>query len=228
MDLKLHVDCCCPLNSYDKSHLNTSSYCFRYFAFILGALTNASRTINFHLFEFRLHCEIQTILCLEPYLILAFLYKILVLCLWFTITSCFPFCGVCACTCEPGALCLALVLGMLHLLVPVSEAANLPGVTSLAYDSWGYVTSEQPMLFVPSSRAGIQNSLYVLTSPRIKVSKCTSGKLWYYSLLIQNIDGFSASTWSSQWESTSLKPKDLSTFNCLFILFCLVLLLAWK
>lgn len=73
--------------------------------------------------------------CLKPYLIGAFLYKILLLCLWFTITSHFLLggvCGACACTCVHVALCSALVLGMPHLTVPISEAANLPGVRSLA------------------------------------------------------------------------------------------------
>lgn len=109
IDLKLHQDCCCPLNSYYKSHLNASSYCFHCFAFILGALTNASCTINFHVFEFRLHCEIQTVLCVEPYLILAFLYKILLLCLWFTITSCFLF-----------VVCVHARVCVLHFVQPLS------------------------------------------------------------------------------------------------------------
>lgn len=62
MVLKLHLDCCCPLHLYDKTHLNISSYCFHYFAFTLRVLTSASCIINFHVLEFRLHCEIQTIL----------------------------------------------------------------------------------------------------------------------------------------------------------------------
>lgn len=47
---------------------------------------------------------------------------------------------------------LALVLRMLHLTVPVSEPANVPGVRSLVCNSWGFVSSEQSVLFMSSRR----------------------------------------------------------------------------
>lgn len=110
-----------------------SSYCFQQLPLFLGALTNASWVINFHVFEFKMHSEIQAMLCLESYMIVAFPCKILLLSLWFTMARCFLF-MVCVhvCTC---CTFFSLVLGMLHLTVPVPEAANVPGVRSLAWNS---------------------------------------------------------------------------------------------
>lgn len=150
--IKLHVDYYhCPINSYDTSHASTSSYCFLCFAFILEALTNVSNAVNFYVFEFRLHCKF---LCLKPYVIVALLYEILLLHWWFTITS--SLISVCVCVLE-GTLFSPCPQDATFELFHFLKQQTGRGVSFLAVNSWGYIMSEQPTLFVHSRKTGIPN-----------------------------------------------------------------------
>lgn len=143
--IKLHVDCYhCSINLYDTSHVSTFSYRFLCFAFILAALTNVSCAVNFYVFGFRLHCKF---VCLKPYMIVALLYEIVLLCWWITITS------------SLVSVCVHVCVGK-HVFDPCPRDATFKlfhflkqqterGVRFVAFNSWSYIASEQHTLCIP-------------------------------------------------------------------------------